>query len=387
MDDPGATTPNIQIPERQRTAPAQKIPASSPQGSGKIPTWIWIVLALFLFLFSALILFFYFFIYPIIFPPSFTLVIRNAEPGSSVSIDGETRGITKPDGSITIDQLRAGVRVGLVQHNEFEDFPFRVDGQRGEEAFVTVSQKRKNQQSEKRRNEIEMNGPMLLIIGGTFPMGSDSGHANERPVHEVTVADFYIDKFEVTNEQYRKYCDETKTQYPENPWWDRNYFDKNPDSPVIVNWEEATRYAKWAKKRLPTEQEWEMAAAWDPTLKRKRVWPWGDSAEMSVAQIKSSRTTPVGRHPQGVSFFGVHDMAGNVAEWVSDSYKPYPGSQESDPNYSTDRRVVRGGAFPSPMEDAKTTRRLHASPSVDKTGVIGFRCALSADDPALQNLP
>jgi formylglycine-generating enzyme required for sulfatase activity len=207
----------------------------------------------------------------------------------------------------------------------------------------------------------------------------------------VTLSDYYIDKFEVTNAQYKKFCDETKRPYPTNPHWDGQYFENNPDEPVVgVNWNDAAAYARWAGKRLPTEEEWEKAASWDAKAQQKRPWPWGNAPEPSRINLGADHPDAVGRQPGGASPYGVQDMAGSVAEWVDAFYQPYAGNSSPDPNYGTKNRVVRGGHFRLDINDVRTTARYYHGPEFEsaekklRSWLTGFRCAVSANDPRLQ---
>ena len=124
---------------------------------------------------------------------------------------------------------------------------------------------------------------MVLIPAGEFDMGSAEGYAEERPMHRVTVCAFYMDAYPVTNREYRAFCEATGESHPPSPRWPDypGYFLNYPDYPVInVSWERAVAYARWAGKRLPTEEEWEYAACGG--LKAPR-YPWGDSPPDAAA--------------------------------------------------------------------------------------------------------
>lgn len=326
-------------------------------------------------------------------PSGFTLVVRGAVPGSDVYVDDTARGQTSQDGSIKVGGLKAGKRLVRVSHSGYADFNTTVTGSDGDTKPVIAQQATTDAKpASSLKTEIDYTGPMVLIPAGEFIMGDDAHNADEKPAHKVTLPDFYIDKFEVTNEQYKKFCDATKRPYPSDPWWDQQYFKMRPKSPVVgVSWDDAAAYAKWAGKRLPTEEEWEKAASWDATAQKKRQWPWGDTGDASRANMnESERTMDVGKFAGGASSYGVQDMAGNVAEWVDAFYQPYKDNNESNENYGTTNRVVRGGTYRSKIDDVRTTRRFYHTPDLNesemknKRFIIGFRCAVVADDAKLQ---
>jgi len=321
--------------------------------------------------------------------PGFTMVVRGAQPESDVFVDNISRGVTSSDGSIRVSGLKAGKRVVRVSHEGYLDFNTTVTGRDGEIKPVVVQLVAAGGPPSLPK-EIDYNGAMRLIAAGEFIMGDDNHNPDEKPAHKVTLPDFYIDKFEVTNQQYKKFCDATKHAYPTNPWWDNDYF-KKANMPVVgVNFADAAAYAAWAGKRLPTEEEWEKAASWGPDATKKRMWPWGDSANGSQATLNSSHPTSVGSKPNGASAYEVQDLAGNVLEWVDAFYQPYPNSSATDPNFGATNRVVRGGNFHSDVDAARTSRRIYAPAEFtaeekkERSWLIGFRCALSANDAKLQ---
>ncbi len=175
-----------------------------------------------------------------------------------------------------------------------------------------------------------------------------------------------MDKYEVTNAQYKKYCDATGRSHPKDPGWDgsySNYFISCPDYPVVnVSWNDAVAYATWASKRLPTEAEWEKAARGTDG----RKYPWGNSepngSQCNFADSSTSYSwreksandgyryiSPVGSFQMGKSPYGLYDMAGNVAEWCADMYGAayYNNSPTNNPKGPTggSAHVARGGAW------------------------------------------
>jgi formylglycine-generating enzyme required for sulfatase activity len=388
--DFSATTPMIRpTGDTAEIAPSRSGPKTAPpppKRSG-IPIWVWLGGAGFIALLgiAALVL-----IYFVLFrQPGFTMIVRGAPPASDVFVDNISRGVTSADGSIRVSGLKAGKRVIRVSHEGYVDFNTTVTGQDGDAKTVVAQLVQASTQTSLSK-EIDYNGPMLLIGAGEFIMGDESHNAEEKPAHKVTLPDFYIDKLEVTNGQYKAFCDAEKRSYPTNPWWDEGYF-KKLNMPVVgVTYADATAYAAWAGKRLPTEQEWEKAASWGPNADKKRMWPWGDSPNGSQATLNTNHPTTVGSKANGASAYGVLDMAGNVLEWVDAFYQPYPNNTATDPNFGSVNRVVRGGSFRSDVESARTTRRIYApaeftaAEKVQRSWLIGFRCAVSANDPKLQ---
>lgn len=243
---------------------------------------------------------------------------------------------------------------------------------------------------------IEYKGAMVLVAAGEFTMGSDTDADESKPAHKVTLPAFYIDKTEVTNGEYKKFCDETGKSYPANPHLEKDYFTKRPAAPVVgVSFADAQEYAKWAGKRLPTEAEWEKAASWDEAAQTKRAFPWGDAFQKSNAAFGTSAISDVGKFTGGASACGAMDMAGNVAEWVDAFFQPYPDSTAANPEFGEKNRVVRGGHFGSKSDDRlKTTKRIYIPPTVASgeddeklvAAIIGFRCAVSANAPNIADV-
>ncbi len=214
---------------------------------------------------------------------------------------------------------------------------------------------------------------MVYIPGGKFIMGYDkSSEPSEKPEHEMEVAPFFLDKYEVTVEEYYRFIKARNRQAPEN-WsddWKNGYFKPGEARlPVTeVSWFDAKAYADWAGKRLPTESEWEYAARGTD----KKLFPWGNEFNAKFANVGTAKPSPVGSYSEGKSVFGVYDLAGNVAEWTDSDSLPYPGSKV-DP---LPGKIVRGGSFAKPVVFAMATSRaafLQDRVSTD----LGFRCAMN----------
>jgi formylglycine-generating enzyme required for sulfatase activity len=212
---------------------------------------------------------------------------------------------------------------------------------------------------------------MVYVPGGAFQMGRSDGDEFERPVREVTVAPFFIDQTEVTNEQYQEFVRETGHRVPGH-WESGQYPQSEGRLPVVnVSWHDANAYARWAGKRLPSEEEWEYAARGSDG----RLYPWGPEWKPGLANTdegNSGRAVEVGRYSAGASPFGALDLCGNVWEWTASSLRSYADGKEVARG-----RVIRGGAYNVTRDRATATYRGVVQPdkAYDKTG---FRCARDA---------
>lgn len=199
-------------------------------------------------------------------------------------------------------------------------------------------------------------GGMIYIPGGKFIMGSDdvdnrglgkefgarggAFYEDEKPVRNLYLDGFYIDKFEVINKDYKFFCN--KTGYPPPTTWEKGMYISGQEMHPVenVDWFNANEYCKWAGKRLPTEEEWEKAAR-GPNGNR---YPWGMEFDMKKGNFDRGDTVPVGSMPVDKSYYGVFDMGGNVMEWTSSWYKPYPGSTKESKDFGEKYRILRGGS-------------------------------------------
>ena len=253
---------------------------------------------------------------------------------------------------------------------------------------------------------------MVLIPAGLFTMGSADPNSgkNERPVHPVYVDAFYIDKYEVTNDQYAGFLN-AKGKHSE---WNRVWFDVGDkdarikyvdgryrvqigyeNHPACATWYGAIAYAVWVDKRLPTEAEWEKAARGGLGHQQ---YPWGNSIDASMANYGRNlgSTAPVGQYP--ANGYGLYDMIGNVWEWCLDEgdqdfYRrsplenPIAGAPnitymvENYTSFSDLRNViVRGGSWTTRVWSTRVSRRVVSSPS-SANGQNGFRCVREAESP------
>lgn len=212
---------------------------------------------------------------------------------------------------------------------------------------------------------------VVLVPAGQFIMGGDGSFSHKKAA--VSLDAFYIDKFEVTNQQYKRFIDQTKRRPPGH--WVEGTFPRGMEKyPVYgVSWEDAVAYARWAGKRLPTEAEWEKAARGTDGL----LYPWGDKPDPKKCNAYESKARqgtygpdsldPVDAHADGVSPYGAYNMTGNVWEWVA---------TES----GNGGHLLCGGSCGKYIFDIPVTRRSAAGGVADDVGYtfIGFRCAKDA---------
>lgn len=248
-----------------------------------------------------------------------------------------------------------------------------------------------------------MNVSMVLVPAGEFIMGSDIGLDNEKPIHTVYLDAFYIDKYEVTNALYKVCADAGVCKPPigVDSLTRRHYYDdpEYANFPIgKVDWDMSRTYCEWRGGRLPTEAEWEKAARGTDG----RIYPWGGtdlkditcehaaavdlSNVTDISQIKScvEDTVQVGMYEMGVSPYGAYDMAGNVGEWVSSLYQPYPYNPDDgreELNVTVGSRILRGGGLKG-IEFYTTLRWSFEIGDIIDTisdyGFTGIRCAMDA---------
>jgi formylglycine-generating enzyme required for sulfatase activity len=257
---------------------------------------------------------------------------------------------------------------------------------------------------------------MIDIPGGLYELGfcgEGFCYDNELPEHRVHLNSFRLDKFPITNGQYIEFIEDGG--YENYRYWLADGWelvqDKGWNAPLYwefraddsswikkdfrgvqrldlqepvtnVSYYEADAYAKWAKKRLPTEAEWEKAASWDEELQKKLLYPWGDGKPTPVlANTMDSYLwgpSKVGSYPQGKSYYGCHQMIGDVWEWTSSEYALYPGYESKFEEYTDkwaiNQKVLRGGCFATPSRQIRNSYRNYFRPH-DRILFSGFRCA------------
>jgi ergothioneine biosynthesis protein EgtB len=268
---------------------------------------------------------------------------------------------------------------------------------------------------------------MAAIEGGLFWLGYDkqsgyqSPHSknydfafdNEKPAYQVFMQDYAIDRAPVSNGDFLEFIDDSG--YQDYRWWFSEgwetvnreqwraplYWEQHDgkwmirdfsglhlvetkkNEPVYhVSYYEASAFAKWAGKRLPTEAEWEKAATFDPDNGERKDFPWGDTVvEASKANLFENglwTVAPIGAYPAGQNSYGCHQMIGDVWEWTTSDYVPYPGFKSEFDEYNdkwfVNQKVLRGGSFATPQSHIRSTYRnfFHAH---ERWMISGFRCA------------
>lgn len=255
---------------------------------------------------------------------------------------------------------------------------------------IDTSVKHYEPENAERANVAPLLTDMVVVPGGSFWRGSQDGSRDEIPKHMVNLSSFAIDIHPVTNEQFVRFLEAMggeKDSHHRDIIRLRDSRIKRSGGrlsvesgylkhPVVgVTWYGALAYARWVGKRLPTEAEWEIAAAGGDLY---TLYPTGEDVEKSQANFFSSDTTPVMSYPPG--HFGIYDMAGNVYEWCHDwyGYNSYETAvqEPDDPRGPLQGvyRVLRGGCWKSLKEDLRCSRRHRNNPgTVNST--YGFRCA------------
>jgi eukaryotic-like serine/threonine-protein kinase len=223
--------------------------------------------------------------------------------------------------------------------------------------------------------------PMVFIPAGEFLMGAadDDPFANidEKPRHAVFLDAFWIDKYEVTNAQY-KMCVVAGACLPSSGYGDDSQYNGDRQPVVGVSWDDAVAYCRWVGGRLPTEAEWEKAARGTDG----RIYPWGndwDPRKVNSEEGGLGRTADVGSYPDGASPYGALDMAGNVWEWVADWFvRPYPSGRQVNPTGPAKGgdKVLRGGYWGDLQFNVRTTARFGDDP-IAHGNAIGFRPVVS----------
>ena len=242
---------------------------------------------------------------------------------------------------------------------------------------------------------------------------NDFAFDNEKPAHQVFLKDYALDRALVSNGDYLEFIrvggyqnfrwwfsegwevvNREQWRAPlywelhDDKWMIRDFSGLHPaeekaNEPVShVSFYEASAFAKWSGKRLPTEAEWEKAAAFDPKTRQQTTFPWGndpvDETKANLFENGLWSPAPIGTFPNGQNSYGCHQMIGDVWEWTTSDYVPYPGFKSEFDEYNdkwfVNQKVLRGGSFATPQSHIRATYRnfFHAH---ERWMVSGFRCA------------
>jgi len=216
---------------------------------------------------------------------------------------------------------------------------------------------------------------MVFIPAGIASICNDPACGDESLMYKKRVYSFYIDRYPVTNLQYKHFID--MTGYKSSGNWYEYFTEGKEKHPVTgVSYNDAMAYASWLGKRLPSEGEWERAARGDERVK----YPWGnrwDQKKLNSAEGNSLETTGVDNYPGGASPYGVMDMLGNVWEWTSDYYFKEPGVTFDHPD--PEREItIRGGDWHNELKEIGADIRMYIFP-MEYGSTVGFRCARDGD--------
>lgn len=259
---------------------------------------------------------------------------------------------------------------------------------------------------------------MMPISGGIYLLGYNGKgfcYDNELPENKVYLNDYKIDNVLVTNEDFIEFIESDGyknyrywladgwdlvsienwnsplywTFNDENKKWYKKDFRGTREivlnEPVVnVSYYEADAYARWAKKRLPTEAEWEKAAAWNPSSNSKTIYPWGNypptNQHANLLDSSIWHPTEVGCYPKGKSHYGCYQMLGDVWEWTSSEYVLYNGFksrfEEYTDKWAINQKVLRGGSFSTPNKQIRNSYRNYFKPH-ERILFSGFRCVTS----------
>ncbi len=263
----------------------------------------------------------------------------------------------------------------------------------------------------------ERRGSSPTVMEGSASVNYDFAFDNEKPAHQVFLQDYALDRALVTNGDFLEFIRDGG--YQNFRWWfsegwevvNRDawraplYWELHDDQWMIrdfaglhavesranepvchVSFFEASAFAKWAGKRLPTEAEWEKAATFDPKTGARQDFPWGDDAvNESRANLFENglwAPAPIGSFPTGEHGYGCQQMIGDVWEWTTSDYVPYRGFKSEFDEYNdkwfVNQKVLRGGSFATPQAHIRSTYRnfFHAH---ERWMVSGFRCARDID--------
>ncbi len=325
---------------------------------------------------------------------------------------------TSSENANTINhELQYDIMLGIqheMQHQELMVYDFQHSFERFPDPSDNYEPLIINEPPKKASEIIGISSKMVDIPGGIFEVGYNGNafcYDNELPEHKVYLQPFKMDAVPVTNGEYMKFMEdggyedysywladgwelvkEQRWNAPlywkqeDNVWKKKDFRGLSkidPDEPAVnVSYYEADAYARWAGKRLPTEVEWEKAASWNDELERKMLYPWGDQRptpkHTNLLESYLWGPSKVGAYPAGKSYYGCHQMIGDVWEWTSSEYVLYPGFKSKFSEYTDkwtiNQKVLRGGCFATPTGQIRNSYRNYFKPH-ERILFAGFRCA------------
>ena len=335
----------------------------------------------------------------------FGLAVKWSASGGSIHEGLYTAGPTKSDYWIVVSDPQSGLEAKAIVHvgNSSETPAISLEQGWFAEKMPAGLQRASQVGDYLWKKDLSL---MVFVPEGEFWMGDAKGKNDERPLRKIHLGAFYLDKYELSHQQYRQFCKATGYSLPPSTEWETT----NQHPVVNVSWEDANHYARWAMKRLPTEAEWEKAAKggfkipdWQQDLATltlnpypRRAYPWGENLPHDGAKFLCNYvaydhwqqrgedgyiyTAPIGSFPAGISPYRCMDMAGNVWEWCEDTYQAdfYTTSELYNPAnrdvVATPNRVLRGGSWFNFAESCRTSRR-HSAPYNSHLPWVGIRLA------------
>jgi ergothioneine biosynthesis protein EgtB len=302
-----------------------------------------------------------------------------------------------------------------MQHQELMIYDFQHYFNRFPNAEDNYKPLRVHDMKSQHSKQIEKPTGMVRIPGGIYELGFKGDHFcydNETPEHKAYLNPYKIDIAPVSNREFMDFINDNGygnsrhwladgwDQMRQENWsaplyWDcdssgvwmkkdfRGLRKIDPYEPVTnISYYEADAYAKWAGKRLPTEAEWEKAASWNEDRQKKSIYPWGNDNPTPIHTnlLESYLWGPsrIGTYPGGKSYYGCHQMIGDVWEWTASEYTLYPGFKsmfsEYTDKWAINQKVLRGGSFATPSKQIRNTYRNYFKPH-ERILFAGFRCA------------
>lgn len=292
-------------------------------------------------------------------PAFFDVTLKISPPESQVVIEGRPIQIADAEGNLPLSGLVAGQNV-IIRKPCYDDRNWSAQPP-SQNSPVEIS-----------LDKLKREG-MACIPGGKLALGHPSQECSKSG--EVTVAPFWMDVTEVTQEQYAKFLSEMPNHPKPVGWVDGSFSADELQLPVTgIRWSDAKAFAQHYGKDLPTEAEWEFAARGG---NNDRLYPWGNTFDPNLAHAgQGQQSGPIAVGKRGPNDFGIFDLIGNVWEWTEDSFE---GNPCQNPASGLNYKILRGGSFRDPPEIATAYYRLLHPIESKKLSGVGFRCVIRLD--------